>query len=335
MTLNLEQRFDLTKYNSFSVPCTAEYFCSVSSVEEILEARAFAHEQGLPISILGGGSNVVLRSNLPGLCVHVKVDGLQTDRCIVKAGAGENWHQLVLNTVQQELSGLENLALIPGLVGAAPIQNIGAYGAELSEFVVSVQGIELVSGEGFEFSRADCEFGYRDSLFKHSSREQYLITHVTLSLNTTFTPRLGYQGLEEALEQLNSELSAAAVAEAVTRLRRSKLPDPAEYGNAGSFFKNPTVHKEALDKLLELDPTLQGRVQGEHYKLSAGQIIDLCGLKGLRSGGARVSEKHALVIENAGNATGGDVLALATRIQHEVKTRFDLELEIEPRILPV
>jgi UDP-N-acetylmuramate dehydrogenase len=314
-----------------AVPCTAEFFCTVRSDQDILEARAFAEARRLPIHLLGGGSNVVLRGNLPGLTLHVGLKGREVVGSSVRIQAGEEWHETVLFSIKQQLFGLENLALIPGQVGAAPIQNIGAYGVELSEAVSRVSGIELGSGEPFEFDRDACEFGYRDSLFKRSAAERFLITSVQLDLSNLYEPRLEYAGIREALGE--SEITAENVCDAVINIRQSKLPDPAVVGNAGSFFKNPIVEESLYAKLKQELPTLNAYEEGARFKLSAAFLIDACELKGFQIGGARVSRQHALVLENASNASGADVLALAKEVQAQVEARFNIRLEVEPRIL--
>ena len=328
MALKLEQNVDLTKFNSFGVTCHAEWFVAVASVDQLLEASEFAKAKRLPLTILGGGSNVVLPLRLPGLCLHMDMHGVEFVGSGVWAAAGESWHGLVKKSLQQELSGIENLGLIPGQVGAAPIQNIGAYGVELADCLVAVEGLELSSGMPFRLSRAECELGYRTSLFKREAGSGLVVTAIELALNQDFKPQLEYQGLRQTLG--DTEPTAVRVFEAVCRLRESKLPDPAIRGNAGSFFKNPVVSEQHYRALSSEFHQLLGRSQAEGYKLAAAQLIELAGLKGEQVGGAKVSEQHALVLENAGGATGEDVIALARKVQEKIAARFDLVLEIEP-----
>lgn len=329
--MKLEQHVDLTQYNSFSVSAVAEHFCQIQSESDILEARDYARHHNLPITILGGGSNVVLRSELPGLCLLMDLKGVEVQGTTIHMNAGEIWHEIVHLSLDHDLCGIENLALIPGQVGAAPIQNIGAYGVELSEYVRLVRGIEMNSGEPFEFDQASCEFAYRDSIFKRDVKNQYLITSLMLDLSTEFIPRLDYQGIRDITGE---NTTARDVCYAVTRLRQSKLPDPDVVGNAGSFFKNPVLSKLDFLALKQRVKNLTGHRQSDGYKVSAGFLIEYCGLKGLTVGGARVSDLHALVIENSGSATGQDVLDLASAVQERVATEFDLDLEIEPRVIP-
>ncbi len=332
--LKIEQNVNLTKFNTFAVAASAEYFCRVASEDDILEARAFANDKGLQISILGGGSNVVLKSDLPGLCLHVAIEGRDFSGSLVSVSAGENWHDVVLASLAAKRFGLENLALIPGQVGAAPIQNIGAYGVEIAEYLAVVKGIELRSGQPFQFSAEECGFGYRDSVFKRAQSDQFLITSVELDLPSSFTPRLSYQGIREQLTETGEGLTAEEVCQVVIRLRQSKLPDPKLVGNAGSFFKNPIVSNEQYQLLQQRFPGLTGHLQEDGYKVSAGFLIEQCGLKGRSVGGAKVSTKHALVIENAHSATGEDVVGLAGVVQSSVAAEFDITLEIEPRVIP-
>ena len=330
--LKIEQNVNLKSFNSLGVQSSAEYFCAVSSHEDILEARAFATDQKLPIHILGGGSNLVLKEKLPGLTLHVSMLGRSISGNFMTLEGGENWHEGVGYAIEHHRYGIENLALIPGLVGAAPIQNIGAYGVELSEVLATVSGVELHSGESFEFDKNACEFGYRDSIFKRKQRDQFLITRVSLELDSTYQPRLEYAGLVDSLG--DREPTAANVSDAVVRLRQSKLPDPALVGNVGSFFKNPVVSRTQFQELKLRKPEISGFVQDDTVKLSAAWLIDQCKLKGRTKGGARVSHQHALVIENGGHATGADVLALAAEVQANVEERFNIQLEVEPRVLP-
>jgi UDP-N-acetylmuramate dehydrogenase len=332
MSLTLEQNYDLKSLNTLGVPARAEYFCRVHDVDEVHEAIAWARTHKQPISILGGGSNVIMRSTLPGLCIQVALSGRRVQANRVSLAAGESWHQSVLFSLDQGLSGLENLALIPGQVGAAPIQNIGAYGVELAEHLLAVHGISLTTGEAFSLTKAECQFGYRDSVFKRRRDQLQLITEIELVLNQDYEPRLEYAGI---LDQLgNQEVTPQNVCRAVIQLREAKLPNPREVGNVGSFFKNPLVTQQRFTQLQEIDQHLVGYRDQQGIKLSAAYLIDQCGLKGVRQGGARVSNQHALVLENAGEATGEDVLALAQRVAEQVVARFGVQLEIEPRVLP-
>lgn len=332
MSLKIDQDYDLKSLNTLGVPARAEYFCQVHDLDEVQEAIAWARSQHQPISILGGGSNVVMREKLPGLCLQVALSGRSIESNRIKLAAGENWHQSVLYSLEQGLSGLENLALIPGQVGAAPIQNIGAYGVELAEHLTAVQGIRLDTGEAFRLNRDECQFGYRDSVFKRAKEHSQLITEVELELNWDYEPRLEYAGI---LDQLGAkQVTPENVCQAVIQLRQTRLPNPINSGNAGSFFKNPVITTELFQQLKQKDEQLVGHQDKQGMKVSAAYLIDQCGLKGARRGGAQVSQQHALVIENAGNATGDDVLELARLVTEKVMARFDILLEMEPRVLP-
>ncbi len=333
MTLEIQHGQSLRPHNSLGLDVEAEHLAVAKSEGEVREALAVASKEGWPLTILGGGSNVVLTGTVPGLTLLVTIPGVSIDGEYVTAGAGENWHQLVLTTIEAGLSGLENLALIPGSVGAAPIQNIGAYGVELDRVFESLSAIDRQSGETVELSKQDCEFGYRDSIFKRSAKDRYIITAVTLKLSKSFIPNFDYADLQAAFGE-SSNVTPQQLAEKVCEIRRSKLPDPAVTGNAGSFFKNPVVSEAELQRLLSECPGIaHWRQADSSIKVSAAWLIDQCDFRGVSVGGATVSEQHALVIINSGDATPVDVLALAKEIEEKVKARFDIQLEIEPRLI--
>jgi UDP-N-acetylmuramate dehydrogenase len=293
-----------------------------------------------PKFVLGGGSNVVLTKDVPGVVLKVEVAGrrlveTRPDAWIVEAGAGENWHDFVAWTLAQGLPGLENLALIPGTVGASPVQNIGAYGVELAERFDSLDGVDLVTGRGVTLERALCRFGYRDSVFKHELAGKTVITRVRFRLPRPWQPVLGYLDLERKVAETGiTEPDARTVFDWVCAIRRAKLPDPAVVGNAGSFFKNPVVSAEQCRDIIGRDPEIvhyplpDGRV-----KLAAGWLIDACGWKGKSVGRAGVYEKQALVLVNRGGATGAEVVTLARAIQESVYGRFGIRLEPEPVVV--
>jgi len=339
MGISLQQNINLKALNTLGLDVVAEYFVRISSIEDLQEAISFACDHGLRVWVLGGGSNLVLGPSLAGLCLHMSIQQFEVKDRLVLAGAGMNWHQLVIATLGQQLFGFENLSLIPGQVGAAPIQNIGAYGVEFSERVLEVNAFHISDGKPFSLSGSDCKFGYRHSVFKSELRDQTVITSVKFELDTEFEPRLQYNGISEYLEAHELLISAESVSQAVCAIRRSKLPDPGLIGNVGSFFKNPLVDKQASLALGRLDSDVPmhkfpiNEQGAEGYKLSAAHLIESAGLKGLRVGDAMVSYQHALVIQNEGNATGQEVLELAGDIQRIVKARFDITLDIEPRIL--
>ncbi|USE34401.1 UDP-N-acetylmuramate dehydrogenase [Endozoicomonas sp. SCSIO W0465] len=325
--------------NTLGLPSTARYYAEVGSVTELRCALAFAREKHLPVIPLGGGSNVVFGEFLDALVVHVNLKGkavLSRDRdCVrVRAEAGENWHELVLWSLENKAYGLENLSLIPGTVGAAPIQNIGAYGVELKDSFVSLEAMSLESGLVEYFDRQSCDFGYRDSVFKREKRDQYVIVSVTLDLDATLKPNLGYGQLGDLLARRlgNQAPSAVDISQAVCDIRREKLPDPSEVGNAGSFFKNPEVSQLTMDRLKQEYPNIVAYQIGRNWKLAAGWLIDQAGLKGERKGRVGTYQKQALVLVNHGGATGQDVLSFSSMIQRKVNEMFGIRLEREPRL---
>lgn len=327
-------RPSLQSLNTFGLDASAYALVEIESEEDVLALPGFDPARDL---VLGGGSNVVFLSDVPGTVYLNRIRGLEiigedADTVTVEAGAGENWHELVLWSLVQGLNGLENLSLIPGSVGAAPIQNIGAYGVELASVLESVTAWDWLTSTWAVLERNDCKLAYRDSLFKSSGRDRFLITSVRLRLSRRFSPRIDYRGLAEELAGV--ELTAGAVSEAVIRLRRRKLPDPAVVGNAGSFFKNPVVDKALAEDLRVRHPGLPAwGLAGDQTKLSAAWMIQSCGLKGLRQGGAGVSEQHALVLVNTGGASGHDVGALTVKVQKSVFESFGVHLEAEPRLV--
>ena len=328
----------LQRWNTFGVQATADLAAVVANTEELDAALALCTDAAIPLTILGGGSNVVLRSRLPGLVLRfagqrltqVAVDG---DRVHVTAEAGARWHDLVRYCLGQGLYGIENLALIPGTVGAAPIQNIGAYGVELQQRFVSATVVDRQGGGQREFDRDACGFGYRDSAFKGALANRYVITSVTLALSRRPEIVDHYPGVAAELLRMGGVVSPVRVAEAVIRLRRSKLPDPRHVGNAGSFFKNPVVTTDQLQALRQQLPDLPDFDSPLGRKVPAAALIDACGFKGARLGRVGVWHRHALVLVNLGGATGNDLLTAAEQITDAVDARFRLRLEIEPQVL--
>jgi UDP-N-acetylmuramate dehydrogenase len=327
----------LKDFNSFGVEATAGLMLTLENEEDLLAMPAFDPTSDF---LLGGGSNVLFASDVPGTVFRNGILGKaivcsDDDHSWVEAAAGETWHELVRWTLQEGLCGLENLSLIPGLAGAAPIQNIGAYGVELSQVLESVTAWDLARASWKTFSLDECQPGYRDSYFKSIAPDRYLITSIRLRLNRVFIPRLDYKGLREELESVHSgELTALQISDAVMRIRQRKLQDPATIGNAGSFFKNPVVPKASYQVLAERFTELPNwHVTHDTIKLSAAWMIEHCGLKAYREGDAGVSEQHALVLVNHGNASGRQILNLARTIQSRVQETFDILLEPEPRVV--
>lgn len=326
--------------NSFKVPARARRLIEVHDagcLPALFDSGAVADG---PLMVLGGGSNILFAADPPGTVLSLSGRSLAItaddgDRVRVRADAGVVWHDLVMWTLGQGLAGLENLALIPGTVGAAPIQNIGAYGVEVGEHVHAVEAFDRDSGSGIRLGRDACAFAYRDSHFKRST-DRYVITSVEFDLSRNFQPRLGYADLAQALAQAGiQQPTCLQVAEAVCNVRRRKLPDPDVTGNAGSFFKNPIVPLAQAQALLDGHPALPvfpGN-SADTRKLSAAWLIDTCGWKGFREGDAGVSSAHALVLVNHGAASGAQLLDLARRIAASVQQRFQVPLEPEPRIV--
>jgi UDP-N-acetylmuramate dehydrogenase len=322
--------------NSFGLSAQARLLAEIEHEEDILALPAFDPAFDF---MMGGGSNVIFVSDVPGTLYLNRITGKgivddNGSTVRIEIGAGENWHQLVRWSLDQGLYGLENLALIPGSVGAAPIQNIGAYGVELSSVLESVTAWDWYSASWVSLSREDCRLAYRDSLFRSAEPDRYLITSVEFKLSRQFKPQLDYAELLEELGHPPDKASARDVFDAVVRLRRRKLPDPSLTGNAGSFFKNPVVDEETARELQERHPGIAHWPSPDgRTKVSAAWMIESCGLKGVREGGAGVSEQHALVIVNHGGASGHDVSTLAVEIQKAVYEAFGIRLEPEPRLV--
>jgi len=287
--------------------------------------------------VVSGGSNILFVSDVPGTVYLNRINGLElldttAEHYLIEVGAGENWHRLVMTAVDRGWHGLENLALIPGLAGAAPIQNIGAYGVELASVLESVTAWDWQCARWTVLTAAQCLLGYRDSLFRSAQPDRYLITSIRLRLTRHFNPQLDYSGLREQVEAGTATPKAAAVCTAIINLRRQKLPDPADQGNAGSFFKNPLLSQAALKDLLAQFPHLPHWQTPQGIKVSAASLIDHCGLKGLHYRGAAVSRQHALVLVNTGGASGAAIWQLACQVRQRVEDRFAIRLEPEPRI---
>jgi UDP-N-acetylmuramate dehydrogenase len=335
--MKVVERPSLKGLNSLNVPASAALLISIDCEEDVLSLPPFNPASDL---VLGAGSNVILASDVPGTVYLNRLSGREivdqtSDHTHIEVGAGENWHALVRWSLECGLSGLENLSLIPGLAGAAPIQNIGAYGVELSSVLERVSAWDWQRSSWVSLGRSDCQLGYRDSLFKSSSPDRYLVTSIRLKLARSFVPQLGYAGLQQELTAMGvSQPSASDFSDAVCRLRRRKLPDPELAGNAGSFFKNPLVSDERAATLREHYPGLPcWPGNNDRVKLSAAWMIERCGLKGRNQGDAAVSEQHALVLINRGKATGADIIELARQVQEAVAERFGIQLEIEPKLV--
>jgi UDP-N-acetylmuramate dehydrogenase len=338
--MQIERGVSLKPYNSFGLPAVAGTLVRVASDADV--RRVVDHPQlgTAPKFVLGGGSNIVLTHDMPQLVVKVEVRGIRlieerTDAWIVEAGAGEPWHAFVAHTLAQGWPGLENLALIPGTVGAAPVQNIGAYGVELKDRFESLDVVDLVTGRTSTLRAERCAFGYRDSVFKHGLANRTVITRVRFRLPRPWQPVLGYLDLERKIAETGIRTpDAQQVADWVSAIRRAKLPDPALLGNAGSFFKNPVVTPEQCRDIIGRDPeVVHYPLPDGSIKLAAGWMIDACGWKGKSVGQAGVYEKQALVLVNRGGAIGSEVMLLARAIQESVYGRFGIRLEPEPVVV--
>ena len=340
MNHSLPLQFDvsLRARNTFGVEARANAYLPVSSVAMLRTVRDDAGLAAMPRFVLGGGSNLLLTRDLDALVLHmvnrgIAVIGEDPDHVFVCAQAGESWHALVQWTLAQGLGGLENLSLIPGSVGAAPIQNIGAYGGELADCFHALQAFDFDSGQVLTLTREACAFAYRDSIFKQALRDRVAIINITVALPKRWQANLRYVELADALAPISNP-SAIDISEAVMAIRRRKLPDPAVMGNAGSFFKNPVVSAAQFDALLLAYPQLVSYEQANgSVKLAAGWLIDQCGWKGRSLGAAGVHDRQALVLVNRGGATGEEMVQLAERIQTDVALRFGVNLEIEPVVV--
>jgi len=331
--MSLLHHVQLQSFTTFGVPAICDHYLKIESEEALTDMLDSLPK---PISVLGGGSNVLLTGNMQGTLIHNAILGKtivdeEGDEVTVRIGAGEEWHALVLWTLEEGLYGLENLSLIPGKVGAAPIQNIGAYGVEQEEYFVGLECIHLTNGRHFVFSHEECEFGYRDSFFKNEGKGQYCITAVYYKLSKRPNLRLKYGAISNALVARSiDQPTPKDVSDVVIEIRQSKLPDPAIIGNGGSFFKNPILPTADVDRLkaqwgdMPIYP-----VDEDTQKLSAGWLIDQCGWKGRRVGETGTYANHALVLVNHGDATGAEIWAVAEHIIGDVQDKFGVTLEPE------
>ena len=338
--MQIETGVSLKPYNTFSLPAVARTLVRVASDDDVRQVARHPQFGRAAKFVLGGGSNIILTRDMPQLVLKVEVHGMRLvearhDAWIVEAGAGESWHALVAFTLAQGWPGLENLALIPGTVGASPVQNIGAYGVELQDRFDSLDAIDLATGAGLTLRASDCAFGYRDSVFKQALAGRCVITRVRFRLPRPWQPVLGYLELERKRTETGIDApSAQQLFDWVCAIRRAKLPDPAVIGNAGSFFKNPVVTVEQCRDITGRDPeVVHYPMPDGSVKLAAGWLIDACGWKGKSVGRAGVYEKQALVLVNRGNATGSEVMLLAGAIQESVYGRFGIRLEAEPVVV--
>lgn len=335
--------YPLAPHTTFGLPARAAHYIELTDSGDLPEICRLPEFDAATVCWLGGGSNILFMQDFPSLVVRMATRGIRElertpDSVLLEAQAGENWHGFVQSSLHMGLGGLENLSLIPGTVGASPVQNIGAYGVEVKDRIHSVRCFDVQTQEWRELSNAECRFAYRDSIFKHEGRQRYVITSVVFRLDTQFVPNVKYGDLAQVLaEQCSGRTPTAQdVAHAVCTIRRSKLPDPAVLGNVGSFYKNPLVDAAHAQTLLAQYPQMPHYPQPDgRVKLAAGWLIDQCGLKGKTIGGAAVHDKQALVLVNKNHATAADVRALSDEICRIVAQRFSVDLQPEPVWLPL
>jgi UDP-N-acetylmuramate dehydrogenase len=333
-----ESNISLKPYNSFQIEAVARHFARFESIGSLTELQSVTKAQ--PVLLLGGGSNLLFTGDYDGYVLKNEMKGIELTRedeeyFYVKAAAGENWHAFVQYCVAHNYAGLENLSLIPGNVGASPMQNIGAYGVEIKDVFEELEAWHLQDHQLQTFRAADCAFGYRESVFKNKFRNQFAILSVTFRLRKKPVFYTSYGALEQELEKMKlQELSIRAISDAVIRIRSSKLPDPAQIGNAGSFFKNPIVSNTEFAALKNAYPTIPGYpAANDQTKLAAGWLIEQCGWKGYRKGDAGCYDKQALVLVNYGHATGAEIFDLSAGIIQSVQDRFGVALEREVNII--
>lgn len=337
--MELHEHVSLKALNTFHIAATTRYFVNATTLRDLKEAVAFAQAKKLPFLLVGQGSNLLFRDNYPGLIIEMNLRERSLierrgEDVLIKAACGEVWHDFVRYCLDNDWYGLENLSLIPGTVGAAPVQNIGAYGVEISQRLHSLQALAIESGELHEFSNEDCEFSYRNSIFKQGLRDRFIITSVTFLLSTRPTVDIEYRALKDELASVKPEkITPRLVSDTVCRIRRSKLPDPGKLGNAGSFFWNPQVSRQTLSTLQEKWPDIVAWPEGELMKIPAAWLIEKAGWKGYREGDVGVHQDHALVLVNHGQASGEQLYQLAMKIRDSVLDLSGIELQPEVRII--
>lgn len=331
----------LKEYNTFHLEANARYFVEVTSTEELSEILSDSQWKNTPKLVLGGGSNVLFTQEINALVIRIAIKGKEviqedSETIDLKVGAGETWHEFVLYCVESGFAGIENLSLIPGTVGAAPMQNIGAYGVEIKEVFEELESIEIETGKIRRFTKEECKFGYRESIFKNTVKDKYIITSVTFRLNKTPEFKITYGDIQKTLEANGvKEVSIQQISNAVIQIRKSKLPDPAVLGNAGSFFKNPEIPTTDYEKLKMKFPEMPGypTASPDLTKVPAGWLIEKAGWKGYRDGQAGVHAKQALVLVNYGGATGNQIKELAKRVQDSVWQNFSIRLSTEVNLI--
>ncbi|MCH8317578.1 MAG: UDP-N-acetylmuramate dehydrogenase [Bacteroidetes bacterium] len=341
--MQIKSNFSLKTYNTFGIDAAAKLFAEVKDLTGLRSVITSQEYRSIPKLILGGGSNILFTGDFEGMVIKIAIKGMEvikedTSHVWVKAGAGEVWHDLVTYCIENNFAGIENLSLIPGLVGAAPIQNIGAYGVELKEVFEELQALSIEDGNEKIFTNAECVFSYRDSIFKNELKNKYVVTSVTLKLNKKPRLNVSYGAIKDKLKEMNVELSIRAIGEAVCQIRRSKLPDPAEIGNAGSFFKNPEIDPDVSGSLFaeikkQYPDIVSYPLRNGNVKIPAGWLVEKSGWKGKRIGNTGTYKDHALVLVNYGKATGKEIKEAAMKIKDSVKKKFGIVLKNEVNVI--
>lgn len=341
--MKIQHNIQLSEMTTFGVASRASDFAIIKDVQDLMDIQDQRELADQNLLILGGGSNILFTQDFHGLVLKNEIAGIEKiketqDHIYIRLGAGENWHHFVMEAVKNNWSGVENLSLIPGCCGAAPMQNIGAYGVEIKEFLHCVEAYHIPSKSLHRLSMEDCELGYRESIFKNKNKGEYIILYVELRLNKKPDFRISYGAIQEELEKMKiSELSISAISDAVISIRKSKLPDPSEIGNAGSFFKNPIVDLNIAEKLKKVYPNIPTYPVGDkkmnQCKIAAGWMIDQAGWKGKRILDYGVHSKQALVLVNYGQSKGSDIFQLSADIIEDIKEKFGVQLEREVNII--
>ena len=327
--------YSLLRHNTFGIDAKCSRFLEYADNAEAIEVASILRDAGQPFLIVGGGSNLLLTRDFEGIVVHSAIEGCEVKGTRLTCGSGVAWDEVVAQSLDAGLYGMENLSLIPGDVGASAVQNIGAYGVEAKDFIVRVEAVEIATGQIRTFTNADCQYGYRDSRFKHDWKNQFLMLRVTYQLSDEFRPKLDYGNIRTELERKDiKEPSAWQLRQVIIDIRREKLPDPEVTGNAGSFFMNPVVSREKYESLAAKYAGMPHyTIDADHEKIPAGWLIDQCGWKGRSLGRAGVHDRQALVLVNRGGATGHEIVTLCERIRSDVRERFGIDIHPEVNII--
>jgi UDP-N-acetylmuramate dehydrogenase len=338
--MNIIENYPLLKLNTFGVDVKAKYFTSINTINELIELTKTNLFKDLELLILGGGSNILFTKDFDGLVILNNIKGKEIidqnqQSIFLKIGAGENWHQLVMYCVDNGWGGIENLSLIPGNTGTAPMQNIGAYGVEIKETFIELEALEISSGKIVKFNNSDCEFGYRESVFKNKMKNQYIILNITLELKKNPVLNINYGDVKAILESQNiKNPGIKEVSNAIISIRQSKLPDPKKIGNSGSFFKNPIASLNQLELIKKKYPNVVNyEINENEFKIAAGWLIERAGWKGKKFNNYGVHEKQALVLINYGLANGMEIFELSEKIILDIKDKFGITLEREVNII--